>query len=280
MWQTQQAFEPIQPRSLRRVTWLSLVIALLVTAASLVSLLYPDRIYPTVAARQSFLPNDLVNLLLGVPALLGSMALAGRKKHPDAPVGRLNGRLTGLLLWPGALLYVTYNAIAYAVAFLLFWQGLFYGMLVLLSGAAVYGLVFMMDGEALRHALAGAVPERVAGGVLAGFGLLFFLRAVVTLALPAESGANLAVTVADLLITPLWVIGGFLLWRKRPIGYAAGAGLLFQASLLFAGLLLFFILQPSLAGTPFALEDFMVIFAMALACFIPFGMVVRGIRSL
>jgi hypothetical protein len=257
-----------------------LVIALLVTAASLVSLLYPDRIYPTVAARQSFLPNDLVNLLLGVPALLGSMALAGRKKHPDAPVGRLNGRLTGLLLWPGALLYVTYNAIAYAVAFLLFWQGLFYGMLVLLSGAAVYGLVFMMDGEALRHALAGAVPERVAGGVLAGFGLLFFLRAVVTLALPAESGANLAVTVADLLITPLWVIGGFLLWRKRPIGYAAGAGLLFQASLLFAGLLLFFILQPSLAGTPFALEDFMVIFAMALACFIPFGMVVRGIRSL
>ena len=84
--------------------------------------------------------------------------------------------------------------------------------------------------------------------------------------------------VADLLVTPVWVVGGILLWQRRAAGYALGAGLLFQASLLFVGLLVFFLLQPVLLGEPFPAVDFMVIFGMGLLCFIPFGWFARGIQ--
>ncbi len=67
------------------------------------------------------------------------------------------------------------------------------------------------------------------------------------------------------------------LWRRRTLGYVAGTGLLFQASMLFVALLVFFILQPFIAGVPFPAEDFVVILAMGLVYFIPFGLFVRGI---
>lgn len=66
------------------------------------------------------------------------------------------------------------------------------------------------------------------------------------------------VLVADLLTTPAWVVGGLLLWRRQAFGYVSGAGLLFQASMLFAGLLVFFILQPFVADVSFPVEDFVV----------------------
>jgi hypothetical protein len=46
----------------------------------------------------------VVNLLIGLPILLGSMWLARR------------GQLIGLFLWPGALLFVLYNDIIYVFA--------------------------------------------------------------------------------------------------------------------------------------------------------------------
>ncbi len=82
---------------------------------------------------------------------------------------------------------------------------------------------------------------------------------------------------ADLLVTPVWVIGGILLWRRQAFGYVLGTGLLFQASMLFVGLLGFFVLQPQLAGTPFRAADFAVILVMGLVCFVPFGLFVRAV---
>ena len=88
--------------------------------------------------------------------------------------------------------------------------------------------------------------------------------------------AEFGVLIADGLTTALWIIGGLYLWRKQPAGYACGAGLLFQASMLFVGLLAFFILQPIIAGVPFPLEDFFVILGMGLVVFVPFGLFLRG----
>jgi hypothetical protein len=70
-----------------------------------------------------------------------------------------------------------------------------------------------------------------------------------------------------------------LLWRRQAFGYVIGAGLLFQASMLFIGLLVLFVLQPFLAEVPFRLEDFVVISVMGLICFVPFGLFVRGVLS-
>jgi hypothetical protein len=136
--------------------------------------------------------------------------------------------------------------------------------------------------RAIGHRLSGAVPARFAGGVLVGFGGLFFLRSLgqgvaALTGQTALGGSTLGVLVADCVTTPVWVAGGVLLWRRQALGYSAGAGLLFQASLLIIGLLVFFILQPFLTATPFPVQDFVVIFVMGLVCFLPLALFSRGI---
>jgi hypothetical protein len=141
-----------------------------------------------------------------------------------------------------------------------------------------------VDASAVSATLAGSVPERLGGGILIGLGALFFIRAIAQVVLIlsgqlAPEGATGATLAADLVTTPVWVVGGILLWRKRPLGHLSGLGLLFQASMLFIGLLIYFILQPILNPVPFPLSDFLVILVMGLVCFIPFGLFVRGVVS-
>jgi len=251
---------------------LSFIAAFLMTAASLAGLLFQSAVYPTGELRQSFVSNDVVNLFIGLPILLGSMALAWR------------GRLAGLLFWPGALFYITYNSIAYAVAMPFTWLFLAYLALAALSVTTIFGLLSSIDTAGILQRLKGRVPERLAGGILAGFGIVFFLWRIVLVGQAitdqkALAGAELGVVAADLLITPAWVIGGILLWRRQALGYVTGMGLLFQASMLFVGLLVFFILQPVVTGAPFPMEDFAATFGMGLVCFVPFGLFVRGVVS-
>ena len=249
---------------------LSGAIAMIVTSASIAGLLASNSAYPTEELRRSFVSNDIVNLVLGLPLLLATLRLAKRAK------------LIGLLLWPGALLYVTYNYIAYAAAMTFTWQFVLYIAVTGMSGWAVIRLLRRINGSEVLRTVGGAVPARVGGGVLVILGALFFLRAGVTLVgahadqiliPPSERG----VLVADLLVTPLWVVTGIMLWLRRPFGHAAGPGLLFQASMLFAGLLVFFIVQPFIASVRFPVEDFVAVMAMGLFCFIPFGLFVRGV---
>ncbi len=53
--------------------------------------------------------------------------------------------------------------------------------------------------------------------------------------------------------------------------------MLFHAATLFIGLLIYFFLQPLVAAVPFPLEDFIAIVPMALLCFVPFGLFMRGV---
>ena len=249
---------------------LSFIIAILMAAASIAGLLYPANLYPADELRQSFLPTDLVNLLIGLPILLGSMWLARR------------GRLIGLLLWPGALFYVLYNYLVYVFAMPLNVAFLLHLTLVTLSLYTITGLVTSIDGQAVQRRLAGRVPERLAGGVLAGLGLLFFLRVLAVLASALASqtpvaGTELAPHIADFLTAPALVTGGVLLWRRTEFGYVTGLGLLFQASMLFVGLIIFLLVQPFLTAAPFVLTDVVVILILGLICFVPFALFVRGV---
>ena len=126
------------------------------------------------------------------------------------------------------------------------------------------------------------MPEKLAGGVLVGLGLLFLLRVIGVVVnalssgvLPAET--ELAVNISDFLTTPAWIIGGILLWQRKEFGYVTGLGLLFQGSMLFIGLIFFLLLQPFLTTAPFAVADVIVIFVMGLICFVPFALFVRGV---
>jgi len=254
-------------RRFSTVFTLSTLVAVLLTVLALAGLLFPMAIYPTAALRQSFVANDVVNLVIGLPVLIGALWLMHR------------AQLAGVLGLPGALFYVTYNAIAYAAAMPLTWPFFAYLALAGLSVVAIILLLTSVDGIAVQARLRGRVAERFGAGVLIGFGALFFLRAVAELFAGAAEMAEFGVLVADALTTPCWVLGGLYLWRKQPPGYVCGAGLLLQASLLFVGLLAFFLVQPFVAGASFALEDFTVILVMGLIVFVPFGRFVRGLLS-
>jgi hypothetical protein len=259
-------------RNLTLIYALSFIIAILMAAASVTGLLYRAVIYPTNDLLQSFVSNDVVNLFIGLPILLGSMWLARR------------GKLIGLLCWPGALFFVLYNYIVYVFAMPLNVAFLLHLTLVTLSVYTIIGLIASIDGEAVQQRLIGSVPDRAAGGILVGLGLLFFLRVIgVTVsALTSQTPiaeTELALHVSDFLITPAWVIGGVLLWRRKEFGYVTGLGLLFQASMLFIGLIIFLLLRPFLTTAPFVLADAVVIFIMGLICFIPFALFVRGVVS-
>lgn len=259
-------------QSLTLVYVLSIIIAVLVVAASLIGLLLPDSTYPADDLLQSFVPTDVVNLLVGLPILIGSMGLARR------------GKLIGLLLWPGALLFVLYNYVVYVLAMPLNLAFLLHLALLMLSAYAIMGLIVSIDGKAVAQQLAGSVPERVAGGILAGLGLLFSLRVVTVLVGALASQTQVAETevaplVADFLIAPALVIGGVLLWRRKDLGYVTGLGLLFQASMLFVGLIILLLLQPFLTAAPFVLTDVVVVLVLGMICFVPFALFVRGVVS-
>jgi hypothetical protein len=251
----------------------SLLIVLLTAIASVAGILFPDLIYPTAEAQLSFISNDVVNLFIGLPILLLSMWLARRAK------------LTGLLFWPGALFYGLYNYIVYLFGVPLSVVYPVYLVIVTLSIYTIIGLVASIDGEVVKERLAGHEPERLAGGVLIGFGSLFALRVIWMMADALASqtpigDSELGLLVADFIFSGALLIGGILLWRRQALGYVGGTGLLFQVSMLFIGLIAVLILQPFLSDAPFLLLDVVVVFVMGLICFIPFTLFVRGaVRS-
>ncbi len=251
---------------------LSIMIAILMAAASVTGLLCRADLYPADDLVQSFVPTDVVNLLIGVPMLLGSVWLAWR------------GQLIGLLLWPGALFFVLYNYIVYVLAMPFNAASVVHLILLIMSLYTTVGLIAGTDGEAVQRRLTGRVQERLAGGILAALGVLFFLRAagVMAGALVSQSPmaeTELAANIADALTAPALAIGGVLLWRRERFGYVAGLGLLFQASMLFIGLIVFLAIQPFVTGAPFVMVDVVVTFVLGLICFIPFALFARGVVS-
>lgn len=248
----------------------SLVIALMMAGVSAAGILYQSGIYPQEELLETFVANDVVNIIVGLPILFVSMWLVWR------------GKLIGLLFWPGALFYVTYNYFVYVFAMPLSWVYLIFVTLFALSLYTLIALVANIDGEAVQDRLSGAVPVRVSGGVLVGLGALFLMRVlgVSTSALANQTpvpNTELALLVADFLMAPAWIMGGILLWRRQALGYVGGTGLLFQASMLFIGLIMFLLLQPLLTGAHFDLVDVIMVFMMGLICFIPFAFFVRGV---
>lgn len=250
----------------------SLVIAALMTIASVMGLVFQAVVYPTPELRQAFVPSDVINLCMGLPALLCSVWLAWR------------GKLIGLLFWPGALYYVFYTYLVYVFGMPLNAGFLLHLALVTSSGYTMISLVASIDKSTVRRQLTGAVPERMAGAVLAGLGILFVARVIV---LMIQALANqtlvgkpeLALYVSDVVTAPALVIGGVLLWRREPLGYVAGLGLLFQASMLFLGLIVVLILQPFITTAQFVLGDVLAVSVMGMVCFVPFALFVRGAAS-
>jgi len=94
---------------------------------------------------------------------------------------------------------------------------------------------------------------------------------------PHITRPELAVHISDFVITLFWIIGGILLCRRKGLGYVVGPGLLFQASMLFVGLIVILFFQPMLTSTAFAPSSVVVISLLGLICFVPFALIAQGI---
>ena len=251
---------------------MTLLLAALMGGMSLVGLVFPDWVYPSEDLVQAFLTNDLLNLIIGLPILLGPLWLIRQEVW------------IGLLCWPGAVLYVLYNSIAYLTGIPFGLVPLVHLLIVFLSAFIVYSFLRGIDGDALQAEFGGRVSETFGGWVLVVFGLIFIGRAAGAI-VGMVSGASLASTpdlgvlIADLVLSTCWILGGASLIRGSSLGYASGLGLLFTGSMLFIGLIAFLILQPILTTAPFVLTDVLVVAIMGLICFIPFGLYARGVLN-
>lgn len=247
----------------------TILTAVLMTVLSVAGLVAGSTLYPTEEQYQTFVPNDVVNLGVGLPILAVSLWWTRR------------GKLVGLLCWPGALIFVLYNYLAYTFGSQPSWAFLGYLSLVVLSLYTVGGLFASMDMAWVKARLAGRFPEKLSGGVMVAFGVLFLGR--VLLVFGGASGVETELPlgdfvsgISDFFISPAMMIGGVQLWRGKDLGYAAGLGLLFQASMLFVGLIVFLLLQPALTGAAFAPVDVIVVAVMGVVCSIPFGLYLRA----
>jgi hypothetical protein len=251
---------------------LTIIVVVGMGVLSLLGLTFPDSFYPSEEFIQSFLVNDVINLILGIPILLGSMWLTRQ------------GKLIGLLFWPGALLYVLYNYTAYIFGLPFNVVTIAYLVLVLLCVMVMYLLLKCIDGESVKAQLQGNVPVKLSGWILILFGVVFIFRAIGAFMEAGASQTALPITevgvlIADMTLSVLMIVGGALLLRRKPLGYSSALGLLFAASMLFIGLILILLLQPVITETTFVLIDLIVVFIMGMVCFIPFGLFLRGVLS-
>ena len=252
---------------------LSLVVALVMTIASVVGLLYQTVIYPTDDLVLSFAPTDALNLVVGLPILLGSMWLARR------------GKLIGLLCWPGTLFYVLYVYVPYVIGVPFGVLFLPYVVLVALSAYTLIGLVASIDGEVVRRRLTGLVPARTSGGILAGLAILTIVRqaALIVTALATQAPVHvqeLAVWIDDFTVgVPAVLVGRILLWRRKALGHVAGAGLLLAYGVLALGVIPFMVLEARYTASRIDAAGIVLVLVMAALCFTPFGFFVRGAAS-
>jgi hypothetical protein len=260
-------------RNLTLAYGISLLIALIMAGASAAGLLYRAIIYPTDELLRSFAPSDAFNLAVGLPMLLGSMWLARR------------GKLIGLLCWPGMLFYVLYMYVPYVIGVPFNVLFLPYLVLVVLGAYTLIGLVASIDGDVVRQRLAGLVPARASAGILLGLAILIIVRqiAVMVMALAGQAPVDrveLSSWIADFTVAvPLLLGGGSLLWRRQPLGYVAGAGLLLGYCVLALSVIPFMVLEARYAASPIDVAGVVVILVMVALCLVPFVFFVRGAGS-
>lgn len=248
---------------------ISLVIALIMAVVSIAGLLYGTGIYPGLEVKMLplFVGQDALNLVVGLPMLLGSMWLARR------------GSLTGLLLWPGALFYVLYDYGYYVLGAPFNAFFLPYLALITLSLYTIIGIIASIDGVVVRERLVSTVPNKLVGTFLAALALLFTTLWTLMTISALLSGTPLdpiphVVVIMDLTVQlPALFVCGVLLWRREPVAYLTATGLLLQAGLYLIGLSVITVLQEIVTAAsfdPVAVGPGIVVGAVSLALIAPF----------
>jgi hypothetical protein len=254
---------------------LSLTIAVLVAATSMLGLaasgVYQRDPVPAFGIATSaggvlvpgFAAHDLFNLMAIAPLLLVTLWFARR------------GRSEARLLWPGVLFYTLYT---YMVALV----GSPFGALFVVHGALVVAsastiLVLLTQAQGVTRV---ALAPRAVGGILIALAALTAAQDLTGVLVSAQSGAEplgRRVWTADFVLEiPALLIGGVLLWRRLPLGYAAAPGLLLQFGLTPLALGLILAAQPALTGSTLDVGTTTGVLLFSCAAFAPLVWIARG----
>ena len=252
-----------------KMTWM-IAAAMLISAIS--SLIFKSAIYPTDELIRSFLANDIVNILIGIPVMIIPIRLVKSNK------------LIGLLVWLGALLFALYNYLIYLLSLPFSFAYILYLLIILLSGIVLYQLLKNMDSKVIKSSISKAISNRWISGLLIMFGLMFLSRAAMQIGNHLLGQAHLPITEialnsADIVFSLVWISCGIALLRRKPLGYVTSLGLLYQLSMLFIGLILVLIIQPIIMNEPLPIVDLIVLATMSLIVIVPFFIFVKALRS-
>ena len=244
---------------------LSILITVLLTGMSVYGLLNPEEVYRSAEYTMAFVPNDQVNLFIGLPLLAVVLFFVKRKN------------LLAYLCWPGALFFVLYN---YSIYLLANPFGIMFLPYLLIVSLAVYTLISLIstfDFSQCKAVLENRIPARVSGGILAALALMIFLREIGLIigtlsGAQAVSALDSALWMSDFLIgAPPLLIIGVLLWQRKAMGYAGAAGLLLQYGLLCVGLVPVMVYQANVGQVPVDTAGIVVVLFMSLLCLVPFA---------
>lgn len=238
------------------------IIGFLFMSNSIAGIAFSGELYHTPVMYVSFLPNDYINLFFGLPILIVSMLMW---RH---------GQSIGLIGLTAALIFILYNNIAYLFAVRNVFSLIANTLIVSLCIIQLILLLKILSN--VRGRLKEPCIRRpgIYGAILVAAGILFIARAVMNLLNSALGQIDLSipeigVNIADVVICPLWIISGILMFRKKRFGYIAGVIAYLQGSMLFFALIVFMIIQPLLCGTEFIATDLLVIAIMGMTFFIP-----------
>lgn len=207
---------------------LSAVLAALMVVQSVLGRIFPEQYRDVEWIRLTWLGNDWVTLVVGVPLLVASLLLARR------------GSIRGLLLWLGMLGYGAYNYAYYMLGAELNVFFPLYIMPLILSVATLILALSRIDVADAAASFRPKTPVRIIGGylVFVAVGLAFVWMGVWAAYVfagqptPVEPEAFKLVAALDITImVPALAFGGVLLWRRRAWGYIVAAIAGIQGSL-------------------------------------------------
>lgn len=228
---------------------LSLGVVILTIAISLIDLLYPPIfLKETTSAKAQVIGQDLVNLILGVPALLYSMSYARR------------GSIKARLIWLGVLAYYAYTYLSYGVLFKLnpgfiLYTAAFafslYATLLNLAGLNIDKLEIESN-ETTRQR-----TQYVLGLIIVIIALLwtpdlatYYLQGGTPAAITSEGFHTLIIPFQDYsILLPLTILTIWLLQKQETTGYILAPVILvkaFSIAVAVAGMIIFI----QIAGTP------------------------------
>ncbi len=260
-------------RSITIAYVISIIIASILVFSFIIIQIYQDDIYKTDVLKLAFVPTDWVNIIIGVVLIIVSLLLCWRNK------------LIGLLFLPATLFFMVYSYFIYLIGMPFTILFLPYLIIVILSIYTTIFVVSTIDLELIKQKLEKYAPARISAGIIIALFLFIVGRqiAIIVTSLINKTNADvltLALWIDDLLIMcPVMIIGGILLWRKKALGYIAGFGILLAYGLLSLGLVPVLTFKANYNSVPVGIVDIIVVVVMGLICLVPLIFFIRGAIS-